>query len=502
MMVCNQTVWLKREFSCIAYCPAIASIKNGIVTQATLRNGGEVGIKCRTDYTLVGPSKLTCIEGKWSGSLPSCKAPCPDPGVPSNGSRSGDDFRHAKSVDFTCKEKYELVGASTISCNNGKWTSKTPICKVPSCKDPGSPVHGRQSKVSNNFAVGGFVQFKCDKNYTLVGRGKLICQENKKWNVAMPMCLASCPDPGHPENGKTIGSVFDHNSVVEFECLGDCLLQGSSQATCSNGRWDQVLPTCRDCGTGIPLGMESGKIPDKSIKASSQKYQHPAHHGRLGGGTYWCSEEERSGFIQIDLPKKYKITGARIQLESKYNISVIVLKRQIFEEWATFHYEKPPSNQEVEQIASKHPFIAQSIRIRVLRRIKQSICLRAEVYGCGVPRGCIMRGSAILVKENGRYQRGIVGEYISGNSLEVYLFGNTRSRIVARSQLIPDEKPSIHELAIGKLVLVEDVASPGLIIEGKIEQIEDSVCTIKTNNKTWKSDLNTIRIIKISDFCS
>ena len=113
-----------------------------------------------------------------------------------------------------------------------------------------------------------------------------------------------------------------------------------------------------------------------------------------------------------------------------------------------------------------------------------------------------MRGSAVLVKENGRYRRGIVGEYISGNFLEVYLLGNTRSKMVARSELIQDEKPSIHELAIGKLVLVEDVGSPGLITEGKIEQIEDSVCIIKTKNKTWKSDLNKIRIIKISDFCS
>ena len=56
---------------------------------------------------------------------------------------------------------------------------------------------------------------------------------------------ASCPDPGNPENGATIGSVFGHDSVVEFECLGDRLLQGSSQAKCNNGKWDQALPTCR-----------------------------------------------------------------------------------------------------------------------------------------------------------------------------------------------------------------------------------------------------------------
>lgn len=33
------------------------------------------------------------------------------------------------------------------------------------------------------------------------------------------------------------------------------------------------------------------------------------------------------------------------------------------------------------------PFIAQSLRIRVLKNRKESICLRAEVYGCEIPRG-------------------------------------------------------------------------------------------------------------------
>ena len=57
----------------IASCPIIASINNGVITHVTLREGGEVEIKCRTDYTLVGPSKLRCIEGKWNDSLPLCK---------------------------------------------------------------------------------------------------------------------------------------------------------------------------------------------------------------------------------------------------------------------------------------------------------------------------------------------------------------------------------------------------------------------------------------------
>ena len=115
-----------------------------------------------------------------------------------------------------------------------------------------------------------------------------------------------------------------------------------------------------------------------------------------------------------------------------------------------------------------------------------------------------MGGSAVLIKQNGRYQRGYVGEYISTttNQLEVHFPGKDVSIIVARAEVIPDEKPDVHELAIGKLVLGEDAASPGLIRNGEIEQITDSVYTIKTNDETWKSDLNNIRIVKMPAFCS
>ena len=115
-----------------------------------------------------------------------------------------------------------------------------------------------------------------------------------------------------------------------------------------------------------------------------------------------------------------------------------------------------------------------------------------------------MRGSAVLIKQDGRYQRGYVGEYISTktNQLEVHYPGKDLSIIVARAEVIPDEKPDVHELAIGKLVLGEDAASPGLIRNGKIEQIKESVCTIKTNDETWKSDLNDIRIVKMPAVCT
>ena len=85
--------------------------------------------------------------------------------------------------------------------------------------------------------------------------------------------------------------------------------------------------------------MQSGAIPDSSITASSQNYQHPAHHGRLGKNRFWCSESERRSYIQIHLPQKYKITAVSIEVKdsSKVGIGLSVL---FYNHWLGFHAER------------------------------------------------------------------------------------------------------------------------------------------------------------------
>ena len=56
-------------------------------------------------------------------------APCPDPGLPSNGKRDGSDFGHDKTVTFQCNDKYSLVGNESMSCNDGVWSTDLPQCK-------------------------------------------------------------------------------------------------------------------------------------------------------------------------------------------------------------------------------------------------------------------------------------------------------------------------------------------------------------------------------------
>ena len=111
-----------------------------------------------------------------------------------------------------------------------------------------------------------------------------------------------------------------------------------------------------------------------------------------------------------------------------------------------------------------------------------------------------MRGSAVLIKQSNGYQEGYIAGIYYG-LLDIYQSGQKKSKIKKRAEVILNEKPNAQDLAKGTLVLGEDVRSPGLIRQGKLEQIRDSLCTIKTNDETWKSNLNDVRVIKIPDFC-
>ena len=48
--------------------------------------------------------------------------------MPGNGLRIGDNFRHGKSVAFTCNDNHELKGVAAISCNDGSWSDSIPQC--------------------------------------------------------------------------------------------------------------------------------------------------------------------------------------------------------------------------------------------------------------------------------------------------------------------------------------------------------------------------------------
>ena len=53
---------------------------------------------------------------------------CANPGTPQNGRRLGSDFRHGMTVTFLCLHGFTPSGVSRITCNDGTWSNKIPVC--------------------------------------------------------------------------------------------------------------------------------------------------------------------------------------------------------------------------------------------------------------------------------------------------------------------------------------------------------------------------------------
>ena len=56
------------------------------------------------------------------------------------------------------------------------------------CKDPGSPINGKQVNSKNHYNYEDTLQFACNDNYTLEGDRQIKCKKTKDWSEAVPYC--------------------------------------------------------------------------------------------------------------------------------------------------------------------------------------------------------------------------------------------------------------------------------------------------------------------------
>ena len=54
---------------------------------------------------------------------------CLNPGAPYQGNRIDQDFRHGRTVRFTCPRNYVIEGVTAIKCRDGQWNTNKPSCK-------------------------------------------------------------------------------------------------------------------------------------------------------------------------------------------------------------------------------------------------------------------------------------------------------------------------------------------------------------------------------------
>ena len=98
--------------------------------------------------------------------------------------------------------------------------------------------------------------------------------------------LASCPDPGVPQNGQRIGTSFGDGKHLQFSCSSGYWLVGSQLIVCNEGKWSSDIPTCK--GTGADPGFFLGGGALVSCSTSTPINRIPAvlenRRSSLGGG--------------------------------------------------------------------------------------------------------------------------------------------------------------------------------------------------------------------------
>ncbi|XP_038307699.1 CUB and sushi domain-containing protein 2 isoform X5 [Canis lupus familiaris] len=236
---------------------------------------------------------------------------CNDPGVPQNGSRSGDSWEAGDSTVFQCDPGYALQGSAEISCvkieNRFFWQPSPPTCIAPCGGDltgpsgvilspnypepypPGKECDWRVT-VSPDYVIAlVFNTFNLEPGYDFLhiydGRDSLSPLIGSFYGSQLPgriesssnsLFLAfrsdasvssagfvidytenpreSCFDPGSIKNGTRVGSDLKLGSSVTYYCHGGYEVQGTSTLSCVLGpdgkpAWNKPRPVCTaPCG--------------------------------------------------------------------------------------------------------------------------------------------------------------------------------------------------------------------------------------------------------------
>uniref|UniRef100_A0A674ETW4 CUB and Sushi multiple domains 3 n=1 Tax=Salmo trutta TaxID=8032 RepID=A0A674ETW4_SALTR len=230
---------------------------------------------------------------------------CPDPGIPINARRFGDNFQLGSSISVICEDGFiKTQGAQTITCelDNGKvmWSGPIPKCEAPCgghfsspsgvILSPGWPGYYKGS-LSCEWVIetepGRSIKITFDKFQTELGYDfleihdgpnllsplvgsfngtqvpqflfsstnhlyMLFTTDNSRSNSGFKIIYESvtvdtysCQDPGFPVNGLRYGQDFTIGSTVSFGCDPGYRLNHEEPLVCEkNHWWSHPLPTC------------------------------------------------------------------------------------------------------------------------------------------------------------------------------------------------------------------------------------------------------------------
>uniref|UniRef100_A0A672SF25 CUB and sushi domain-containing protein 3-like n=1 Tax=Sinocyclocheilus grahami TaxID=75366 RepID=A0A672SF25_SINGR len=242
---------------------------------------------------------------------------CPDPGVPMNAKRFGNNFQLGSSISVVCEEGFiKTQGSDTIVCEleAGKvmWSGLIPKCEVPCMSnftaamgtvlspdypegygnnlncvwliiaEPGSRIHlafndfdleppydfltVRDGELVDAVVLGRFSGAEVPSHLT--SNSNILQLEfqadhsmsGRGFNITYSITL-QCPDPGVPMNAKRFGNNFQLGSSISVVCEeGFIKTQGSDTIVCEleagKVMWSGLIPKCEALCGGDVRGPE------------------------------------------------------------------------------------------------------------------------------------------------------------------------------------------------------------------------------------------------------
>uniref|UniRef100_A0A673IHF6 CUB and Sushi multiple domains 1 n=1 Tax=Sinocyclocheilus rhinocerous TaxID=307959 RepID=A0A673IHF6_9TELE len=261
-------------------CPNIESMLSEhmvwrLISGSLNEFGARIMLSCSPGYYLMGRRTITCLANatwEWLEEKSTCKTghcDSPDPIV--NGHISGDGSSYRDTVVYQCNLGFRLIGTSVRICQQDhRWSGQAPVCVPITCGHPGNPANGRTN--GSEFNLNDVVNFTCNTGYLLHGASRAQCRMNGQWSNPLPVCkVVNCSDPGFVENTirhsqQRYPESFNYRNTVMYHCKRGFYLLGSSVLTCqSNGFWDRSLPKC------LPISCSDPGTPPFAVM-SGQKF--------------------------------------------------------------------------------------------------------------------------------------------------------------------------------------------------------------------------------------
>ncbi|XP_041471912.1 fibrillin-2-like [Lytechinus variegatus] len=253
--------------TCFENCDLEAVPKSNQTMNVTVDHDATVIVECDSGYTSgsgISTTELTCVNGSFSPSPPTCFEKC-FVAVPFSDYAANVSVHHEEIFNVTCSSGYS-TGVSLfteLSCNDGTLSP----AELPTCYENCNVSAIDFSDYSTSVQVKHSAVFNvtCNQGYsTGVSRFSEFSCNDGILSSAPPTCYENCKIPSIPNSDYSSGGDVQHIATITVTCNQGYStgVSGFTDLTCDDGTFSPSPPTCyENCMVTVPLSDYSANVP-------------------------------------------------------------------------------------------------------------------------------------------------------------------------------------------------------------------------------------------------